>query len=727
MKRILFLFLTMSTFQISYGQVETRYYPEGDAFEQIKIISEYTKANKTIVFPPFDVQKLIEEDELIKELDVPFRFGKGFDTEISLADGEWTKVENGRLWSMGFISEGAYSINFVFDGFYLSDSAKLYVANTDGTMLYGPVTSKQNTKNGYFLTDLVQGDEVIVYLYEPDLEKGNSRLSIKRVVHAYKNFFSEINGNLGSSASCNFDIACFPSWDTESDAVALVLLSDGRELCSGSLLMTAGQTFEPYFLSAFHCIDVGDPDIYLDDDELDGILETYEISNAENWMFKFQYKMTSCSGSSATSGISYNSADFKAAWDSTDFALMEMGASPLGDGRFSWLGWDRSGNIPTEVTCIHHPAGDVMKYSYDSEVPTLVENNTHWFVDDWDIGTTEKGSSGSPLFDQNKRVIGQDHKGDSYSACDSRKGTFFGSFHRSWTGGGTISTSLGFWLDPDSSGIDTTNTTRSPYITGPSILCSSGGTYRIFNVPAGASITWSSSNGLARTTTQGLDTCIFIATNSGTTGWVSATVTNNGNNISLPHKTMWLGGVPSPEVYANNATLTGYDWYTVVLNTSNVYFYLVPDPAGSPIYPDTWDVDGDSYWYTNGSFLEFFPNIVGENIVAGYRQNACGFNGTYFTIEVVASKSSEDAEEISFKLSPNPANEYVNLKLELPDGEKMVDSYRVDYIDSYSRNVKQVILSGLENSVNIQDLPSGYYVVMLRYNGEVYSNKLIVE
>ncbi len=256
MKQIFFLILFISTLQIAYGQVETRYFPEGKAFEQVKYISDHPNAIKTIEFPSFDIQKMIEEDEMTKELDVPFRFGKGFDTEITLADGEWMKVENGRLWSMGFFSKGAYSINFVFDGFCLSDSAILYVTNASGTMLYGPVTSKQNTKNGYFLTDLVQGDDVILYLYEPDSEKGNSRLTIKRVVHAYRDLFPKSYGNLRASGSCNNDIACFPAWDLESDAVALVLLSNGYELCSGALLMTADQTFEPYFLSAFHCIDI---------------------------------------------------------------------------------------------------------------------------------------------------------------------------------------------------------------------------------------------------------------------------------------------------------------------------------------------------------------------------------------------------------------------------------------------------------------------------------------
>jgi lysyl endopeptidase len=106
-------------------------------------------------FPAFDVQKLIDEDKSNKDLDIPFRFGKGFDTDITLNDGEWSNVEGGRLWSMEFQSKGAYSINFVFNQFYLPDGAELYISDALGTMLYGPVTSKQNTKNGFFLTDLV--------------------------------------------------------------------------------------------------------------------------------------------------------------------------------------------------------------------------------------------------------------------------------------------------------------------------------------------------------------------------------------------------------------------------------------------------------------------------------------------------------------------------------------------------------------------------------------------
>jgi hypothetical protein len=397
-------------------------------------------------------------------------------------------------------------------------------------MLYGPVTSKQNTKNGYFLTDLIQGDEVTLYLYEPDLKKGRSKIIIRKVVHAYRNLFSESYGNLGGASSCNKDIACYPAWDEESDAVALVLLSGGTELCSGSLLMTADQTFEPYFLSAFHCVDLNK----------NRSLSASEISYAESWMFKFQYKMTSCGGSTATTGVTYNGAEFRAAWSTSDFALMEMDVSPVGDTRFSWLGWDRSGSSPTEATCIHHPAGDVMKYSFDSDSPTLEEYDTHWFVDNWDIGTTEGGSSGSPLFDQNKRVIGQDHKGDGYAPCHSEKGTYFGCFYRSWTGGGTDSTRLSTCLNPCSSGATTINTSRSPYISGSTLVCFSGTSFTVNNLPAGATIFWNMSSNLTRVSAQGSNPCTFRALGSGL-GWVEATLSNGCGSIALPQKEVWAG------------------------------------------------------------------------------------------------------------------------------------------------------------------------------------------
>ena len=57
------------------------------------------------------------------------------------------------------------------------------------------------------------------------------------------------------------------------------------------------------------------------------------------------------------------------------------------------------------------------------------------------IGVTEPGSSGSPLYSNEKRVIGQLHGGpSSCSATDTNKRDYYGRLSVSWTGGGTNST-----------------------------------------------------------------------------------------------------------------------------------------------------------------------------------------------------------------------------------------------------------------------------------------------
>lgn len=214
-----------------YSQIETNYFYKGDAFNQVEFIKNNPQANIVKDMPSFDTQILLDEDNMIQSKDVPFRFGKEFDINIPLSEGFWINIDDVRIWSMRFRSKGAYSINFVFEQFFLPKGAELYIINQSGTVLYGPVSSEQNTKNGVFLTDLIEGDDVTLYLYEPTTEKGNSKMTIKKVVHAYKGI-SPNKIDTKSSGSCNNDIECFQNWDLESDAVALVLLANGSSLCS---------------------------------------------------------------------------------------------------------------------------------------------------------------------------------------------------------------------------------------------------------------------------------------------------------------------------------------------------------------------------------------------------------------------------------------------------------------------------------------------------------------
>jgi hypothetical protein len=71
---------------------------------------------------------------------------------------------------------------------------------------------------------------------------------------------------------------------------------------------------------------------------------------------------------------------------------------------------------------------------------------------------TEPGSSGSPLYSQAGRFIGQLHGGpSSCGATGDNLSDYYGRFSVSWAGGGTNATRLSNWLDAGGTGATTVN------------------------------------------------------------------------------------------------------------------------------------------------------------------------------------------------------------------------------------------------------------------------------
>ena len=130
----------------------------------------------------------------------------------------------------------------------------------------------------------------------------------------------------------------------------------------------------------------------------------------------------------------------------------------------AFAGWDRSDDLPEFQVGIHHPNGDIMKICRDDD-PAEKENANGtdvWLIkgvsagngNGWEIGTTESGSSGSPLFNQDGRVIGQLYAGQSFCNGTENNGDYdiYGRFAISWDNGTTPETRLMDWLDPIGTG-----------------------------------------------------------------------------------------------------------------------------------------------------------------------------------------------------------------------------------------------------------------------------------
>jgi hypothetical protein len=102
-----------------------------------------------------------------------------------------------------------------------------------------------------------------------------------------------------------------------------------------------------------------------------------------------------------------------------------------------------------------------MKACRDLNSPSIQNSDGQsvWVVNDWDMGVTEGGSSGSPLFDNNGRIIGQLFGGESECIGTADNGGYdiYGRFSTSWNGGDTSATRLKDWLDPANSNAVTVN------------------------------------------------------------------------------------------------------------------------------------------------------------------------------------------------------------------------------------------------------------------------------
>lgn len=556
MRTLKALFLTIICTTLS-AQIPTRYFPEGNALAETCLNNLAQTRNGKAVFrlPTFEASVLMQEDSICQashQGDVPFRFGKDFEVNLTLKDGIWNYIEGGRVWSMSFLSEGAYSLNFILKDFYLPEGAELYLANQDETMLYGPVTSNENPQNGDFLTDLIKGDNVSLYLYEPEDKAGETTLTVKKVIHAYRDTYS----GKSNSLNCYNNVDCYSAYNKEARAVAVVLLANGTSWCTGSLVMTADQSFKPYFLTAFHCLDIN---------PIDGILSSTEKNSVSNWMFKFDH-IQPCSSGKSFYTVTYNGSSFRAGSSNSDFLLLELRNASYGA---TWLGWDRRNSSPTSGTMIHHPGGDYMKISFTNAPISLNSKPiswgnissppfTHWNIT-LDNGAVEGGSSGAPFLNQDKRLVGQLHGGKVTCPPEEIR---VGAFHYSWNNNTSSNeTQLKPWLDPTNTGLETTNTSLYPKIEGEKIVCGTS-TYTLQN-PVNGSVAWNVSGDLALVSGQGsTQVQVKKAYVNGTgRGKITAT-TSNGISVSL-------------DVYAPSPTIQSITGPTQpALNTEYVYSAL---------------------------------------------------------------------------------------------------------------------------------------------------------
>jgi len=386
-------------------------------FAQLSIESspKSIELNLNQIIPIITMEKLDEEkflmEDQIEHLDksIPYRFGAPFNVNLDLNNsGQWIETELGRVWFLSIKSESAYSINLIYDNFIIPEGAEMFVYDENMEHVLGAFTHLNNKEYKTFSTAPTKGDVTIIEYFEPYDVDFNGQISIGSVIHGYRDVFFNQTRGYGDSGSCNNNVNCseFSEWSDEVRSVAMILTSGGSRLCTGTLINNVRQDLTPYFLTANHC-----------------------LGGDQNWIFMFNYESPVCSNQNGPTNMTVQGSTRLVNSSTSDVALLRLNETPPEEYEVHYAGWDATGITPSIPVGIHHPSGDIKKISFDYNNASNAGN--YWDVNQWEDGTTEPGSSGSPLFDGNsQRIIGQLYGGTA--SCTSITYDTYGKFSTSW-------------------------------------------------------------------------------------------------------------------------------------------------------------------------------------------------------------------------------------------------------------------------------------------------------
>mgnify|MGYP001223757957 CR=1 FL=1 len=406
-------------FSICFSQVAVESTPKSFSMDE-EIFIPIERLSK------FDVNEFIQQDEedMRSSNTKPYRFANSISTNLNMQNsGRWTTLQDGSsIWQLKVESEGAFSLNAIYDIFNIPLGAEFFVYSEDKEMVLGAFTSNNHKPHGGFSTAPIKGDKIIFEYNEPNNSSFNGQIQISSIAHDYRNVFFNDERGYGDSGSCNNNTACSvgDEWRDEIRSVAMILTSGGSRLCTGALVNNTAQDLEPYFLTANHC-----------------------LGGNNSWIFMFNYESPSCTNQNGPTNMTVSGSTLLANSSSSDFALLRLNENPPENYNVHYAGWDISGNTPNTPVGIHHPSGDIKKISFDYNNASNAGN--YWDVNQWEDGTTEPGSSGSPLFDGNsQRIIGQLYGGTA--SCTSITYDTYGKTSVSWNLG------MSQYLDPFSTG-----------------------------------------------------------------------------------------------------------------------------------------------------------------------------------------------------------------------------------------------------------------------------------
>ena len=740
---------------------------------------ELTPMLELVLMKAINLPSIIEED-LERDAYKEFGFRFGIDHAANLTtenSGQWETLANGdRVWRVVIVCPDALSIALRFGEFEMPAGGEVFVYDTHKTHFIGALTQLNNKPWKSLALSQIYSDKIVVELHlDKKVNDDTWKLSIDQITHGYRpmrSSYEEIaamdRGPFGNSGGCNIGINCpeGAEWQCEKKSVALIT-SGGSAVCSGALINNTDQDGTPYFLTANHC-----------------------LGGENNWVFYFNHESPSCTGNTGPTNQSISGSSLVANNGGSDFGLLELSSTPPPSYDVVYAGWDNSDALTvTSATGIHHPSGDLKKICHEFDAPSqdFVSGSQVWYISEWEEGVTEGGSSGSPLFDQNHRIIGQLYGG--YAACSGQvnngEADWYGRFGVSWDGTNS-GNRLRDWLDPSNSGV----TSLDPYPNCGVTYAIDAQAQALTNIPEALC---SSENVVPQFTlknngTEVLTSCTISYTYNGgaanTIDWTGNLVEDATELIILPALTPVSGlntvtvslSNPNGQVDENslNNSLLGDFMFSVGQTTINLSlltddygyetYWEIREPNGSVLasggntlvgpdgggaqnaggndpgaYPDNTLIEETINFWSWGCYEFFIVDDWGDGI-------CCAYGDGYYSIvdgdgDLMAAGDEfgeteskqfgmelglsieENVEIGSLSIYPNPSNGHVQIDLP-PYGF----AANVTIHDPTGRRVfaQQLSATGGTISLDLQRLSAGTYFVKVVGGDSVLTNTLIL-
>jgi hypothetical protein len=402
------------------------------------------------------------QEDLLNEMDMQrsYRFAHKFHTRIEKRkDASLTVLPDGtKVWQIHIRSRGAYSMNVLLTDFELPPGGKLFVYNDSHSHVIGSFDFRNNSPERILPLQPVAGESIIIEYSEPSDVPFEGNFTVSEVNHDYRDFLRREPGSDGGSIfSCMPDALCS---DVDENLVrsTVLLMIDGSIACSGVLVNNTKNDGTPYILTAVHCLN--DSLQFGKSKDID-----HYITHSGTIVTFFNYNRPVCDSQlklKGTEEMTMAETYPRVIVEKRDVALLELREKPPVYYNAYYAGWnmEESGRIGRHIN-LHHPSGAVKKYgkaevdllAVNYESPTIFEPESHWEVPAWTIGSTAGGSSGSPLFDKDGRVVGTLSGGASNCKNYSPDGNpdYFTILYKSWETT-DANNQLKTYLDPNDKG-----------------------------------------------------------------------------------------------------------------------------------------------------------------------------------------------------------------------------------------------------------------------------------